>query len=95
LEKYPESKVAILVKQRGQNVNSIIENLELNKIPYFFGLFTDEDANYLSFHRKCLYEFIELIRLKESITKKLAKVEKTLKLTPFRRSKLTPLRRSK
>lgn len=73
LEKYPESKVAILVKQRGQNVNSIIENLELNKIPYFFGLFTDEDANYLSFHRKCLYEFIELIRLKESITKKLAK----------------------
>lgn len=73
LEKYPESKVAILVKQRGQNVNSIIENLELNKIPYFYGLFTDEDANYLSFHRKSLYEFIELIRLKESITKKLAK----------------------
>lgn len=73
LKKYPESKVAILVKQRGLNVNSIIETFELNKIPYFYGLFTDEDVNYLSFHRKCLYEFIELIRLKESITKKLAK----------------------
>lgn len=72
LKKYPESKVSILVKQRGQNVDSIIETFELNKIPYFFGLFTDEDANYLSFHRKCLYELIELIRLKESITKKLA-----------------------
>ncbi|MDZ4712929.1 MAG: ATP-dependent helicase [bacterium] len=73
LKKYPESKVAILVKQRGQNVNSIIKTFELNKIPYFYGLFTDEDVNYLSFHRKCLYVFIELIRLKESITKKVAK----------------------
>ncbi|MHB1147871.1 MAG: UvrD-helicase domain-containing protein [Lutibacter sp.] len=73
LEKYPESKVAILVKQRGPNVNSIIETFELNKTPYFYGLFTDEDANYLLFHRKCLYEFIELIRIKETITKKLAK----------------------
>jgi DNA helicase-2/ATP-dependent DNA helicase PcrA len=73
LKKYPESKVAILVKQRGPNVNSIIETFEHNKIPYFYGLFTDEDANYLSFHRKCLYDFIELIRIKETITKKLAK----------------------
>ncbi len=73
LEKYPESKVAILVKQRGPNVNSIIGTFEHNKISYFYGLFTDEDANYLSFHRKCLYDFIELIRIKETITKKLAK----------------------
>lgn len=73
LKKYPESNVAILVKQRGQNVNSIIETFEHHNIPYFYGLFTDEDANYLSFHRKCLYEFIELIRIKETITKKLAK----------------------
>ena len=73
LKKYPESKVSILVKQRGPNVNLIIETFELNKVPYFYGLFTDEDANYISFHRKCLYEFIELIRIKETITKKLAK----------------------
>jgi DNA helicase-2/ATP-dependent DNA helicase PcrA len=73
LKKYPESKIAILVKQRGPNVNSIIGTFEQNKTPYFYGLFTDEDANYLSFHRKCLYEFIELIRIKETITKKLAK----------------------
>ena len=73
LKKYPESKVAILVKQRGKNVDAIIETFERNSIPYFYGLFTDEDANYISFHRKCLYEFIELIRIKENITKKLAK----------------------
>lgn len=73
LKKYPESKVAILVKQRGQNVECIAETFKHEKIPYFYGLFTDEDANYLSFHRKCLYEFIELIMVKETITKKLAK----------------------
>lgn len=73
LKKYPNSKVAILVKQRGPNVNSIIETFEHNRISYFYGLFTDEDPIYLSFHRKCLYEFIELIRIKETITKKLAR----------------------
>lgn len=72
LKKCPESKVAILVKQRGDNVKTIIETFELNNIPYFYGLFTDEDVNYLLFHRKCLYEFIELIRANETITKKLA-----------------------
>jgi len=72
IEKNPTSKVAILVKQRGMNVNAIIATFEHNKIPFFYGLFTDEDASYLSFHRKCLYEFIELIRVKETIFKKLA-----------------------
>lgn len=72
IEKNQTSKVAILVKQRGVNVNAIIATFEHNKIPFFYGLFTDEDASYLSFHRKCLYEFIELIRVKETIFKKLA-----------------------
>ena len=72
IEKNPTSKVAILVKQRGNNVNSIIATFELHKIPFFYGLFTDEDSGYLTFHRKCLYEFKELIRVKETIFKKLA-----------------------
>lgn len=72
IEKNQTSKVAILVKQRGVNVNAIIATFEHNMIPFFYGLFTDEDASYLSFHRKCLYEFIELIRVKETIFKKLA-----------------------
>ena len=72
IKKNPTSKVAILVKQRGINVNSIIETFEFNKIPFFYGLFTDEDPAYILFHRKCLYEFIELIRVKENIIKKLA-----------------------
>ena len=72
IEENPISKVAILVKQRGPNVNLIIATFEHNNVPFFYGLFTDEDAGYLSFHRKCLNEFIELIRVKETIFKKLA-----------------------
>jgi len=73
LKKNPDFKIAILVKQRGKNIDLTIATFEHNKIPYFYGLFTDEDVNYISFHKKSLYEFIELIRVKETITKKLAK----------------------
>ncbi len=86
LKKYPESKVAILVKQRNQNVNCIIEAFEHNRISYFYGLFTDEGTNYLSFHRKCLYEFIKLIRNKETITKKLSKMHISLVTKNFSKS---------
>lgn len=72
LKENPTSKVAILVKQRGININTIIEAFEAQQVPYFFGLFTDEDVNYLVFHRKCLFEFIELIKSKNIITKRLS-----------------------
>ena len=67
------AKVAILVKQRGNNINCIVDAFENFKIPYFFGLFTDEDVNYIRFHRKALFEFINLINVKDQISKKLAK----------------------
>jgi len=66
------SKVAILVKQRGTNVGGIIETFNINEIPFFNGLFTDEDARYLLFHKRCLLEFIELIKTNRRITKKFA-----------------------
>ena len=68
----PGTKVAILVKQRGGNVDSIIEALEMQHIPYFYGLFTDEDVKYIQFHKRALNEFIELIKIKNHITKKLS-----------------------
>lgn len=67
-------KVAILVKQRGANVNKLIEVFNEAQIPFFYGLFTDDDTNYLKFHRECLFQFIELIKEKELITKKLCAV---------------------
>lgn len=67
----PNSNVAILVKQRGQNVNHIIETFRENGVPFFYGLFTDEDVSYISFNKKCLFEFTELLKQKGRVTKKL------------------------
>lgn len=65
-----QAKVAILVKQRGANVNQLIENFNHNNIPFFNGLFTDEDPRYLKFHRECHHEFIELIKINNRVTKR-------------------------
>ncbi len=83
------SKVAILVKQRGSNINRIVKEFDDNQVPYFFGLFTDEDVEYIKFHRKCLFEFIELIKAKDIVTKKLATAH-TAKINAIYDSGLTP-----
>jgi DNA helicase-2/ATP-dependent DNA helicase PcrA len=67
-----KTKVAILVKQRGPNINAIISEFEQANISYFYGLFTDDDIEYVKFHGNCLYEFIDLLRSKKQITKKLS-----------------------
>jgi len=74
IDKYPESNVAIIVKQRGPNINYIIDTFNHNNIPFFYGLFTDEDSTYIQFNKKCLFEFIELLKSHKRITKKLAKI---------------------
>jgi DNA helicase-2/ATP-dependent DNA helicase PcrA len=65
------SKISILVKQRGRNVEKIIEIFD-GKIAYFYGLFTDEDPEYVKFHRKCSAKFQELISQNAQVIKKLA-----------------------
>jgi DNA helicase-2/ATP-dependent DNA helicase PcrA len=67
----PESEVAILVRQRGPNTNAIVEIFDENNIPYFYGLFTDEDVDYVKFHSECLSDFIQLIQENDRITKSL------------------------
>ena len=57
------AKVAILAKQRGPNIEHIIKTFNHNKIPFFYGLFTDEDSEYITFNRKCLYEFCLLLHI--------------------------------
>lgn len=66
----PETKVAILVKQRGNNIDLIIEQFNNSSIPFFFGLFTDDDPNYIDFNRECLYQFIDLLGTQDQVTKK-------------------------
>ena len=73
IENNPESNLAIIVKQRGPNINHIIKTFNDKEITFFYGLFTDEDSKYIQFNRKCLFEFIELLKSHKRITKKLAK----------------------
>jgi DNA helicase-2/ATP-dependent DNA helicase PcrA len=70
LAENPNTKVAILVKSRGNNINAIIEVFKSNSIPFFFGLFNDDDTFYIKFNRECLFEFIELLRVNPIVTKK-------------------------
>lgn len=67
----PATKIAILSKQRGRNIESIIEVFD-KEIPYFYGLFTDEDSEYLRFHKLCLVKLYELLAEKKIISKKTA-----------------------
>jgi DNA helicase-2/ATP-dependent DNA helicase PcrA len=69
-----DDKVAILVKQRGGNINAIMDAYNAAEIPFFNGLFTDDDPKYLSFNRDCLFEFLELLKAKGQLSKKLLAV---------------------
>jgi len=69
LKNNPDEKIAILTKQRGRNIDYIIDVFTQKSIPYFYGLFTDEDIQYIKFHKECLFQFIELIK-NDGIVKK-------------------------
>jgi DNA helicase-2/ATP-dependent DNA helicase PcrA len=62
-------KIAILVKQRGANIDKIIEILSGKGISYFYALFGDDDSDYLSFHRECSSQFAEQLRRDIRISK--------------------------
>jgi DNA helicase-2/ATP-dependent DNA helicase PcrA len=71
IEQNSVAKIAILAKQRGRNIESIINAFE-GVTPYFYGLFTDEDRDYLRFHKSCLEKMWELVEGRRLLTKKLA-----------------------
>jgi len=62
-------KIAILVKQRGANIDKIIEILVRKEISYFYALFGDDDSDYLSFHRMCSSQFTDQLRKDIRISK--------------------------
>lgn len=62
-------KIAILVKQRGANIDKIIEILLGKGISYFYALFGDDDSDYLSFHRECSSQFTDQLRRDIRISK--------------------------
>jgi DNA helicase-2/ATP-dependent DNA helicase PcrA len=93
----PGSKVAILIRQRGPNVNQIIDAFDKAKVPYFYGLFTDEDPAYIKFHKSCLLEFLHLMKGKEKVvggiaTTHVERIGKAFNSTPLNTSLLSLLK---
>lgn len=72
LSKNTTSKVAVLFKSRNKNTDAVIDEFNTKEVAFFYGLFTDEDSNYIQYNRECLFEFIELLRANPNVTKKLA-----------------------
>jgi len=63
-------RIAILFRSRGKNAEIVEAELSKNHIPYFYGMFTDEDADYIEFHNKCQDLFIKRFGKSKSINKK-------------------------
>ncbi|MDY5912611.1 MAG: ATP-dependent helicase [Inconstantimicrobium porci] len=59
LSNHENSKVAILVKQRGENINEILSSLDQNGVNYFYALFSDEDSIYIKYHEELLKIFFD------------------------------------
>lgn len=69
LKAEPSAKIAILCRGRNPN-SSVIEKILSNKgIGYFYGMFTDEDLDYIAFHVKCQDLFISKFGKRKTISK--------------------------
>lgn len=74
----PNVRIAVLVKQRGNNIESIMNTLSSQGVSYFYGLFSDEDPKYIEFHQICNRHFNEL-------THEYPRVNKTIREELLRR----------
>lgn len=67
LDDNPKEKVAILVQQRGANIDMILKELDEGKVNYFYALFSDQDRTYIEFHEKILNEIYNHLKGKKDI----------------------------
>ena len=65
--------VAVLVQQRGRDIDMIIEEFENRNMDYFYALFSDEDEEYIDYHRRAMGIFFEVLN-----ASKYNRVSKTL-----------------
>ena len=53
LRQNPGSKVALLLRGRNDSVPILEQTLQKASLEYFYGMFTDEDTEYVRFHEHC------------------------------------------
>lgn len=61
-------KVAILFRGRGKNVDIMQKELENVGIDYFYGMFIDDDLDYVNFHKNCQVKFITKFSKRKTIS---------------------------
>ena len=64
------SKIAILFRGRGENSEVFEQQLEESGVPFFYGMFTDDDKDYVDFHNYCQERFIHGFGTAKSLGKK-------------------------
>lgn len=64
LEENDNDKIAILVNQRGANIDVIMDKLKKESVDYFYALFSDEDIIYINYHKLALKTFFEELSYK-------------------------------
>jgi len=62
-------RIALLFRGRGRNAEIVEEELSNSGVPYFYGMFTDEDEDYIEFHNKCQEMFIRRYGKSKNINK--------------------------
>jgi DNA helicase-2/ATP-dependent DNA helicase PcrA len=65
-----DGKIAVLFRGRGRNAEIVETELASQNISYFYGMFTDEDVDYIDFHNKCQEIFIKRFGKSKTINKK-------------------------
>ena len=65
----PILRVAILCRNRGYNATVIENELSDKNIDYFYGMFSDEDQEYIDFHIKCQELFIDRFSKRKTISR--------------------------
>lgn len=63
LENDPSSKIAILFRQRNKNTDKVLKVFWEEKVPFFYALYSEEEREYIEFHKKALIEFLSILSL--------------------------------
>lgn len=63
-------KIAVLFRNRSKNAEIVEAELDRRGVQYFYGMFTDEEPDYVEFHNKCQEIFIRRFGKSKNINKK-------------------------
>lgn len=64
------TKISILCRGRNKNAEEIEKILVENQIDYFYGMFNEEDEDYVDFHNKCQNMFFDKFSINQVISNK-------------------------